>query len=153
MATTFTIKGLKTFEGMEGYGFECSLYQDNKKVGRVFDEGSGGTPTFYINELAMAAFRDAAVDAYQDDPDMDNKWNTMFACEALIGRMVDDAEEKKMLKRMCRGKILFNLHGDEEGTWRTFKAQYGTPNGDKCMVHMAKKYGDKLNKVANRDVI
>lgn len=151
--TEFAIKNVKTFEGMEGYGYECSLHMNGKKVGTVFDEGCGGTPHFRIDELAMASFRDAAVDAYQDDPDMDNKWNTMFACESLIGRMIDDAEEIKMLKRMCRGKILFSLHGDEAGTWRTFNAKYGTPQGDKVMTHMAKKYGDKINQIANRDVL
>lgn len=36
------VKNVKSFVGMEGHGFNCSLYIDGKKVAFVIDEANGG---------------------------------------------------------------------------------------------------------------
>lgn len=38
----YTVKGIKKFRGMEGYGFNADLYRDGKKVALVMDEATGG---------------------------------------------------------------------------------------------------------------
>ena len=44
----YSVKGVKTFRGMEGTGWECSLYKDGKKIGTVLDDAHGGPLMFYI---------------------------------------------------------------------------------------------------------
>ena len=39
---SYTIKGVKTFRGMEGQGFNATLCRDGKPVAHVDDEGCGG---------------------------------------------------------------------------------------------------------------
>lgn len=38
----YTVKGIKTFVGMEGQGYNASLYRDGKPVAFVIDDASGG---------------------------------------------------------------------------------------------------------------
>lgn len=38
----YTVKGVKTFVGMEGHGYNASLYRDGKLVAFVIDDASGG---------------------------------------------------------------------------------------------------------------
>ena len=39
---SYSVKNVKSFMGREGYGFNCSLYRDGKKVGSCIDDASGG---------------------------------------------------------------------------------------------------------------
>tara|TARA_Y100000114_G_scaffold59725_1_gene54724 strand:- start:2189 stop:2596 length:408 start_codon:yes stop_codon:yes gene_type:complete len=39
----YTIKSVKFFDTLDGGGFNCTLYKDNKKVAYVYDEGCGGS--------------------------------------------------------------------------------------------------------------
>jgi len=39
---TYTVKGIKTFTGMEGHGYNATLYRDGKAVAFVIDDASGG---------------------------------------------------------------------------------------------------------------
>lgn len=43
---TWTVKNVKSWRGTDGYGTECSLYRDGKKVARCLDEGNGGEMHF-----------------------------------------------------------------------------------------------------------
>lgn len=38
----FSLKNVKTFEGMEGEGFNATLLYNNKEIGLIINEGSGG---------------------------------------------------------------------------------------------------------------
>jgi len=152
----FTIKGLVTFDGMEGDGFECSLYMDGKKVGKVFNEGCGGEPRFHVTDEAETAFNTKALTIFKkpdwmDGPDQDRQ-HGWYARDAFIGRLVDNAMELKDLKRWCKTKVLFNLHGDEEGSWRTIKGSW-KHDADAITKYINGKYGDKVNQIANRDRI
>lgn len=42
VAPAYTVKGIKTFIGMEGHGYNASLYRDGKLVAFVIDDASGG---------------------------------------------------------------------------------------------------------------
>ena len=46
----YTVKNVKSFQGLEGQGFECSLYKDGKKIGTCTDTASGGEIDYYIDE-------------------------------------------------------------------------------------------------------
>lgn len=42
------IKNLKTFRGMEGSGFNATLYIDGRKSGMVIDDGNGGCFSYQL---------------------------------------------------------------------------------------------------------
>lgn len=42
----YEVKNVKTFRGMEGQGFNATLYRDGKRVAFVIDEGCGGCLLF-----------------------------------------------------------------------------------------------------------
>jgi len=43
----YSVKKVKTFEGMDGCGFNADLCRDGKKVARAIDSGCGGEAMFY----------------------------------------------------------------------------------------------------------
>ena len=49
-APIYTVKNVKTFTGMEGLGWECSLYKDGKRLGTVLDDAHGGMLIFHIDK-------------------------------------------------------------------------------------------------------
>lgn len=42
----WTVKGIKSWQGMDGVGTECTLYRDGVKVAKCLDEGRGGEMQF-----------------------------------------------------------------------------------------------------------
>lgn len=38
----YSVKGLKFFRGIEGRGFNATLYRDNKRLGTIIDDAHGG---------------------------------------------------------------------------------------------------------------
>jgi hypothetical protein len=57
----FSLKNIKTFEGVEGYGFSASLYYNGKKVGLALDDAWGGGAMLRVHGNKEAQ---DAIDAY-----------------------------------------------------------------------------------------
>jgi len=120
---TFTIKGLKTWHGMEGHAFQCSLYADRKRIAVVTEEATGGPMRWDVLEPeAVAAFgrhhgvadllvgpRCAKIDT---DADM------------AVVNLVVEYESAKQLRRWCKKETLFRLPDDKEGTYRTIRRPF-----------------------------
>ena len=51
-AHQYTVKGVKSFRGMEGYGFNATLYNGSKRIAFVIDEGRGGGLLFRYFDMA-----------------------------------------------------------------------------------------------------
>lgn len=79
----YEVKNLKTFNGRDGGGFECSLYKDGKRIGTVFNGGCGAgnyydfgktepkTEQRLIRELqALAVEQDPTCDGYCEAHDL-----------------------------------------------------------------------------------
>jgi len=48
-------------------------------------------------------------------------------------------------ERWCKTKTVFRLKGDPEGSWLIIKA----PFSDRVREHIARKYGDRVEEIAN----
>lgn len=46
----YSVKNVKSFMGMEGYGFNATVYRGNKRIGLAIDEGCGGPLTLRIDQ-------------------------------------------------------------------------------------------------------
>lgn len=66
--TQYTIKGLKTFRGMEGYGFNATLLRDGKPVAFVMDDANGGPYSYEWKDSATRRQFDSTVVNHNDEP-------------------------------------------------------------------------------------
>jgi hypothetical protein len=151
----YQIKGLKTFNGMEGGGYECSIYRGKLKIGTAMNDANGGCDFFhFINKEEEPAF-EKAVSAWYETSQSKTEWenwckeNSMsldvrvqHKMESWVSETMSGLEEQKRLKRLSKTKTLFRLKGDEDGVWRTFNQV-----GQKVIDHAIKKYGDQLEQI------
>lgn len=151
----YQIKGLKTFNGMDGGGYECNIYRDKAKVGTAMNEGSGGCDFFHFTSREQeAAFEEAAAKWYETSrsktdwenwskehslsPDVSNQ----HKMESWVSETMSSMEEQKRLKRISKGKTLFRLKGDEDGVWRTIGQV-----GQRVVDHIVKEHGEQLEQI------
>lgn len=159
----YTVKGVKTFRGMDTHGYNATLYRGKKKVAFLIEEGNGGElninwadwqqPRVPIStfghdgteykwngtpeeELLYAHVRARS----KDDHRIDKSEVDMF-----LAGLVDDFENDKRFKKMCKTKTLFRVKGDPEGEWRVISH----PFGEKVREFLEKTHGDKLEEVMN----
>ena len=134
---SYSVKGVKSFTGREGYGFECSLYDGPTRVARVLNEANGASNDYFWtdtdkelteveiphpngktirkkctpNEAKFLRY----IQTFSDEPEAED----MF-----VAQLVDDYENRQRLKRHCRDKTLFRKAGDENGAYRVIRSKY-----------------------------
>lgn len=151
----YHLKGLKTFNGMEGGGYECNIYRDKVKVGTAMNEGSGGDDHFHFTSREEeTAFQDAAGKWYETSRSKTEweswcKENSMsldvrpqHKMESWVSETMSGMEEQKRLKRLSKTKTLFRLKGDEAGVWRTIGEV-----GQRVVDHIVKKHGENVERI------
>lgn len=159
----YEVKGVKSWTGRDGYGYECNLYRDGKKVARVLNEGNGGqtmfywadteapkvevTHDFYGKEVTRKVSpEEAALLEHVKGMTYEFYGETYdHSDETFVGGLVDEYEEAKQFKRWCRKSVVFRLKGDKEGAWRTMKAKYD----ERAVKFLKDKYGDKIEEILN----
>ena len=136
---TYTVKGIKTFVGMEGHGYNASLYRDGKLVAFVIDDASGGslqiewkdvsnglveveTKDYKGNpwvvkmtneEKALHEHATSLPPSVCDwiDPDTGRPAELSMTSELFIEGLVNDALLIKDVAKMTRGKVAFVRDG------------------------------------------
>lgn len=132
----YTVKNVKSFQGMEGYGFSCSLYRKGMKIGTVTDTASGGMIDFYLNEGEKGV-----LDTYCSTlPVRKIKEMTIPTdCDIFISGLVEKWEKLKQYTRWCKKQTIFRVDGDKKDEYRVISKFYD----DKVKNHLEKKYKDK----------
>jgi hypothetical protein len=142
----YTLKGLKSWRGREGYGFQVKLVADGKVIAEVTDEAHGGQIRWDSrDDAALRAFGVAhGLVAPSDGSDVPTPndlyssrtgWEKELEVEEVyataICTMVDALENeqrnKKQVRRWCKTETVFRLPDDKEGAYRTVKAVYAPP--------------------------
>lgn len=163
----FEVKNVKTFVGMEGEGFNCTLYKDGKRIAFVIDSAQGGEYQFQwvdhkLERVDIKSFdlkgdeitykgtplEKVVVDFVNTLPpeDVDFHDETVRVdLDIFVAHLVEQYEEAKQLKGWCRKKTLFVLKGDEGGHYRTVTAPYG----EKVKDFITEKYGDQVEEIIN----
>lgn len=94
----YTVKGVKSFRGNEGYGFNATLYKDGKAIAFVYDDANGGC---YMYEWKDKAAEQPLLElAKQKYPDM--KFEQM---DAFVGSLIDDVLLEKDAAKLVKGKV------------------------------------------------
>lgn len=134
----YSVIKVKTFEGMEGKGFNATLCRDGKPIAFVIDEGCGGC--YLWRWLVKDAELPFKTHVRNEFPNEKFEREDMF-----IGRLIDQWETEKQLRRWCRKEVLFRLKGDKPDTWRTLLAPYSP----EAVAHLHKKYDPEIEEIAN----
>lgn len=116
-APAYTVKGIKTFVGMEGHGYNATLYRDGKKVAFVIDDASGGPlQVEWTDPSEEALLRDYATAM----PPVTCEWADSatrlpatldMTPELFIEGLVNDAVLLRDVAKMTRGKVAFARDG------------------------------------------
>ena len=127
-APRLALSGIKTFHGMEGTGLNATLYFDSRRVADVIDSGNGGE---VLIRFATRATESAVADYVESlrlvgttvPHPQPGRTPFTYPCdlETLINRTVDAYNERKILVRHSKTKVLFRLPTDTDGIWRTIR--------------------------------
>jgi len=149
----YEVKGVKSFVGMDGYGFNATLYRKGKKVAFCIDEGCGGevridwlakTPKDVDDKEGWKKYH-AAVKVEEDLldahiatlPEVDGlKIDAGWFVTDCVSKYELDRDARKM-KKQCQTKILFRTSKQKNGGYMIIDA----PFSDKAREHVLNKYG------------
>ncbi len=151
-APVYSVKGVKSFQGREGLGFECSLYKDGKRLGTVTDVANGGGQLQmnlktreqeteledYCKTLPQLSYMNDGKEKFFDsDPCI------------FVGGLVDKWETNKTHKRWCKKATVFRIDGDKEGQYRSISTKFDA----RVKAHLDKKYPDKGLYILNEHLV
>lgn len=162
---SYEVKNVKTFVGMEGKGYNATLYRDGVKIAFVIDEGNGGETNVqwldYKAQRVGVSWQDYQGNPWtiQCTPEqaktyefirgktmklLDGK-DSQISMDIFLGSLMDDFENSKRFKRLCKNSTLFRIKGDNDGVWRTVKAVFSKRIKD----YIVGKYGDQVETIMN----
>lgn len=145
----YEVKNVKLFEGMEGYGFNCSLYCDGKRVAKVIDDASGGEIMFYFDKDEDEKKLFEFVKTLPKIPFKFSKSDKEFMDvnrDMFVAGLVDTFEKRRKLRRYCKDAVLFRIKGDDEDAYRTIPLGKGGTLLPP-LVHLRNKYPTQIQEV------
>jgi hypothetical protein len=108
---SYEVKNVKTWDTMDGGGFQLSLYLDDKRIGQVTDQGWGGDIDFDLKEGEMDKLRTFCQQLPKEENpfsgEMESPCPDSFVC-CLINRF----ETRKKLKKDIKSKTSYIKHGE-----------------------------------------
>ena len=90
----YTMKNLKSWDSIDGVGWEASLYRDGTKLGRIKDEGNGGCLQISISEIELDTLNEYTA-TNKGDIDM------------FLAALADETETQGKVKRVLARKVYF----------------------------------------------
>ncbi len=146
-SSRISVKAVKSFRGMEGYGFNAKLMLDGKEVAFVIDEGNGGCFNYEWKDRnaekelqAIAASEPPVACQYCRDCKAGKPCAEPLHKDVdwLVSEVVDAFETEKKLRSWCKKKMVFRLPADEHGSYRTMNCIF-TPES---RAQIISKYPD-----------
>lgn len=139
----YGIKGLKSWEGRDGYGYQGTLTFENKKIGTFHDEGNGG-----------------CMDIDFVSPEAEKKLLTYLRSEhaeisegaepysLFVAGLADELDYVRKIKRSRNKKTVFCLKS-EKSEWSFTERHVQAPYSKKVADFIKGKYGDDVLAIAN----
>lgn len=140
----YSVKNVKLFRGMEGYGMNSTLYENGKKLCNVDDDGNGGClnwGSWSIEQRLNEELKKVGKFKY----DATDTMTFNFDAETFVNMLVDEYTEEKEYKRKCKTKTLFITTECQKGQYVIMNNAY-TPQ---LKLHLENKYGNKLVEIIN----
>lgn len=94
----YAVKGVKTFRGNEGYGFNATLYKDGKAIAFVIDDANGGCYSYeWKDDAERVPFVEYAKQRMTEV--------TMEHDDALVASLVEDVLLERDAAKLVKGKV------------------------------------------------
>ena len=150
----YTVKGVKTFRGMEGHGFNASLYKGGKRIAFVIDSAHGGDYNYEVTNEELFEELEGHIKTLPDIvTDMVNNDGSAFTypvdMDSFVAQLVEADDDKKWWKRKLKNKTCFILKDTPEGRMQIINA----PFSPKVKAVIMSRYGDKLVEIYNETKI
>ena len=149
----YSVKNVKSFLGMEGYGFNCNLYRGKKKIGFCMDDASGGGmyPIDWLcndaeEEQRLLTEHIATLPPVPSELNPNNplRIDEGWFVEELVSKWEEEKDERKMRKQ-CQTKTLYKLRSDNEGRYWT----WNVPFNQLAKSYLQTQHGDNLAEIIN----
>lgn len=134
MDNVWTVKGVKSFVGREGYGFNATLCRNGVRVAFVMDEASGGQYRYdWCDRAEEKILRDHCTTL----PPVEVQGMSLpNGPDLFVGSLVDAFESAKKMKRQCKTKTLFTTPDCGDGRY----FQIAMPFCDRVKAHVLSKH-------------
>lgn len=151
----YRIKNLKTFRGVEGNGFNATLYLGQKRLGTVIDDASGGPVIFEISDADKKALDDYA----QSLPDIVCPFNDHTgkpavlknSADLFVSHLVNQVASLKRVKSILRKGTMLAVIEDHQ----LYKIEYMRDVNTKIINDYQKNYPNAvvLNRLSDADIL
>ena len=145
----YQIKNVKQFRGMEGYGFNATLYKGNTKIADFIDDASGGElnvdKLYNEDELKIVSklCREVGkVKSFLSDREFELDYNIAM----FISELVTDYQENKQFKRQCKNKTLYITTETQK---KSSYIIWNIPFNMNLVKQLQTTFGDKLVEIIN----
>ena len=167
----YTVKGIKTFLGMEGNGYNANLYRGKKKVAFLCDSATGGeTDVTWEDRSSKKQVKLNGINfsgdkfSYKGTPEekifiellaKEPKEESPFGGfvhmtpDVFFGDLVDKTLNDRKFKRLCKTKTVFILKVNKKKVVYTITRKYD----DKSEKLLKDEYEDRLIEVINKRYI
>ena len=140
------VRGIKTFKGIEGQGYNAGLYLNGKKIAGLIDKGNGGA--VYIHYLGNGDERKAnakkvgkaIADAGSWKSEYEPTKEYPYDEATFVGELVSIAIDERDWRRRCGKTVYFRTLEDKAknpSMFRTYKGPYTVA----VRVRIIEKYG------------
>lgn len=159
----YTMTGIKTFEGMEGRGFNATLLRDGKKIAFVINEGNGGCLNISYTDakgkalkmsesrgiVAMLEAKVLALKPTKSDEKEPGGYSDreLFCLDIYLEELVEDVLEMRAVKRWCKTKTVIQEKGAKPGDFITYKRAYSP----EMKAYVLKEHGADV-RILNEEV-
>jgi hypothetical protein len=146
----YTVKSVRIFRGMEGYGYNADIYLNGRKVIRAIDDATGGE--VMLEEVVPGAIKALKEYATQLPPYPAEPKKGMLEPLAMdsccfVGELVKLAEATKVREKntkkfakACQTQMLFRTDKCAKGSWLTLRLPAGVSMAQGREA-MKKEYG------------
>ena len=128
----YNVKNVKFFRGMEGQGFNSTLYRGNIKVADVDDDGNGGCFHFYYHSKKE---EDTFLNFLKTIPEYEyvneigsSRFVWKFDEDSFVNHIVNEYDIKKRTesayKRKCKKSTVVLLKSHKLGQYLVYKSPY-----------------------------
>tara|TARA_Y100001963_G_scaffold34739_1_gene48390 strand:+ start:1991 stop:2581 length:591 start_codon:yes stop_codon:yes gene_type:complete len=168
--SNFTIKGLKTFIGREGYGVNANLYHKGKKVAFLLDSGNGGCldidwlrsrngDNYFYSEIVKQA-KESMKELITSLPK--TMWSELgeqfisdgldeytYDEESVCNKLIDEALKVKDYNKWLRNVVVFNKKINEIEHYKAPKSDLNKTFRFKEGVMSGREHFSKLGVILN----
>lgn len=135
----FLAKGVKTWTGMDGYGYQFKLYYKGTKVALVTQDGRGG-PTHIMWEVGKRGMNPKALEACTKLTEIAKATpDVAFGGAPLnvdVEWLMESIVDTSIMVTRCKKMVIFQGAKDEPGAYRTLKCAYSA----EAQAFLDKKY-------------